>query len=165
MADRTGLATLFVESLERREWDKWSALLHPSVVYELPQTGEVVRGRDAYLRFNREYPGDWHLAVRRTITEGRYAAVWLAWRMGGTSETGDAIVFLEYDQEGLVTSVTDFWPERYDAPPGREDLTGLAEVRRGGSDGQVARAAPASDSGTERRAVDMAGPEIRRSDR
>jgi ketosteroid isomerase-like protein len=126
MAD-SGLATRYIEFLERRAWDEWSALLHDDVVYELPQTGEVVRGRANFVRFNREYPGDWHLTVRRTITEGDTAVVWVGWTMGGTSDAGDAIVFLEYDAAGLVTAVTDFWPERYEAPPGREHLVTPAD--------------------------------------
>jgi ketosteroid isomerase-like protein len=116
------LARRYIETLERREWETWAALLHADVVYELPQTGEVIRGRERYVRFNQEYPGDWHLRVRRTITEDNFAVAWVAWTMGGTRDEGDAIVFLEYDDQGLVRSVTDFWPEGYDAPAGREHL-------------------------------------------
>jgi ketosteroid isomerase-like protein len=127
MADLTRLSRRYIELLERRDWESWSALLHPDVAYSLPQTGEVVRGRDSYLRFNQEYPGDWHLAVKRTIAEATFAVVWVAWTMGGTSEAGDAIVFLEYDEAGLVTSIIDFWPERYDAPAGRAHLVEPAD--------------------------------------
>jgi ketosteroid isomerase-like protein len=127
LAATAELANRFIETLERRNWEAWAALLHPDVVYALPQTGEVVRGRDDYLRFNQEYPGDWHLRAQRTITEGQHAVVWVAWTMGGTSDNGDAIVFLEYDDDRLVISVTDFWPERYDAPPGREHLVEPAD--------------------------------------
>jgi ketosteroid isomerase-like protein len=121
------LAKRYIEALERREWEEWAGLLHPDVVYELPQTGEVVRGRDSYVRFNREYPGDWHLSVRQTITDDNHAVAWVAWTMGGSGDVGDAIVFLEFDEEGLIRSVTDFWPERYDAPAGREHLVDLAD--------------------------------------
>ncbi len=36
------------------------------------------------------------------------------------SDSGDAQVFFEFDAEGLITQVTDFWPEPYD-PPARTD--------------------------------------------
>jgi len=36
----------------------WAGLLHPAVVYEIPQSRERIRGRDRYLQFNQEYPGD-----------------------------------------------------------------------------------------------------------
>lgn len=47
----------------------------PGVVYEIPQTRERIRGRDAYLQFNREYPGDWHLRPLVVLGDGRDAIV------------------------------------------------------------------------------------------
>ncbi len=32
---------------------------------------------------------------------------------------GETIAFLECDEQGVITSITDFWPEPYDPPPGR----------------------------------------------
>ncbi len=122
MSDTSAAATRYVEVLERRDWEAFAALLHADVRYRLPQTGEAVVGRVDFVRFNQEYPGDWHLTVKRVIAEGDSAVAWVTWRVGDTSETGDAVVFLEYDERGLVTSVTDFWPESYDPPPGREHL-------------------------------------------
>jgi 3-phenylpropionate/cinnamic acid dioxygenase small subunit len=34
------LAGLFITSLEARDWDTWAGLLHPAVVYEIPQSRE-----------------------------------------------------------------------------------------------------------------------------
>ena len=51
----------FIASLEARDWEAWAGLLDPDVVYEIPQSRERIRGRDRYLQFNQEYPGDWHL--------------------------------------------------------------------------------------------------------
>ena len=45
---------------------------------------------------------------------------WFGWRVG--DESADAMVFLTVDADGLVTEVTDFWPEPYDPPTGREHL-------------------------------------------
>jgi hypothetical protein len=49
-----------IETMEARNWEAWTALLAEDVVYEVPQTRERVSGRAALLRFNQEYPGDWH---------------------------------------------------------------------------------------------------------
>ncbi len=119
MTHTPGLAARFIETLEARDWDSWSALLPADVVYEVPQTGELIRGRDDYLRFNQDYPGDWHLKLKRTITENQYAVAWCSWTGGGGSDDGETIAFLECDEQGLITSITDFWPEPYDPPPGR----------------------------------------------
>jgi hypothetical protein len=45
--------------------------------------------------------------------------VWFEWRIGDGSD--DAMVFFEF-ADGLITRVTDFWPEPYEPPRGREHL-------------------------------------------
>ena len=112
-------AERFIATLEARDWAAWAELLDPAVVYELPQSRERIRGRDRYLRFNQEYPGDWHLRPKVTIADERHAVVWFAWSLGDQSD--DAMAFFEFDG-GLITRVTDFWPEPYEPPPGREHL-------------------------------------------
>jgi hypothetical protein len=113
------LAERFIASLEARDWDAWAGLLHPAVVYEIPQSRERIRGRDRYLRFNREYPGDWHLRPKVTIADEHHGVVWFEWLLDGRSD--DAMAFFEF-ADGLITRVTDFWPEPYEPPPGREHL-------------------------------------------
>ena len=119
MGGNRELAERFIASLEARDWDAWAALLHPAVVYELPQSRERIRGRDRYLRFNQEYPGDWHLRPKVTIADERHGVVWFEWLLDG--RTDDAMAFFEF-AGGLITRVTDFWPEPYEPPPGREHL-------------------------------------------
>ncbi len=110
----------FLETLEARDWDAWSALLHPDVVYEIPQSRERIRGRDRYLQFNREFPGDWHLRPKRVIGEDTHGVCWFSWTLDG-SEEDDAMAFFTVE-DGLVVEVVDFWPERYDPPSGRDHL-------------------------------------------
>ncbi|WP_112619351.1 nuclear transport factor 2 family protein [Micromonospora saelicesensis] len=113
-------AHAYVDLLERRDWSGLAALLTDDVVYEMPQTRERIRGRDAFLRFNTEYPGDWHLRPRRVIADGRLAALLLDVRVG--DEQQDACVWLEMSEHGLISKITDYWPEPYDPPQGREHL-------------------------------------------
>ena len=122
MTEIRGLAARFIETLEARDWESWAALLHPDVIYEVPQTGERIRGRERYLRFNQEYPGHWHLRLRRAISEGRHAVAWFDWTGGGGSDDGEGIVFIDFDDDGLITRLTDYWPERYEPPSGRDHL-------------------------------------------
>jgi SnoaL-like domain len=119
MGGNRELANRFIESLEARDWDAWAGLLHSAVVYEIPQSRERIRGRDRYLRFNQEYPGDWHLRPKVTIADERHGVVWFEWLLDG--RTDDAMAFFEF-ADGLITRVTDFWPEPYEPPPGREHL-------------------------------------------
>ena len=119
MGGNRELAERFIATLEARDWDAWAGLLHPAVVYEIPQSRERIRGRDRYLRFNQEYPGDWHLRPKVTVADERHGVVWFEWLLDG--RTDDAMVFFEF-ADGRITRVTDFWPEPYEPPPGREHL-------------------------------------------
>jgi ketosteroid isomerase-like protein len=121
MTPENSLPARFIDSLERRQWDVWSALLDPDVVYEIPQTRERIRGRDRYLQFNQEYPGEWHLVPKVIVADDHHGAVWFEWTVGD-DERADAMAFFEF-ADGLITTITDFWPEPYDPPTGREHLT------------------------------------------
>lgn len=102
-----------------REWDAFGELLSADVVYELPQTRERITGRAKYLQFNREYPGDWTASVTRLIVDGTSAAASMNFTVGDEEMVG--LVYLEL-ADGLITRITDFWPEPYDPPAGREHL-------------------------------------------
>lgn len=119
MGESHRIVEQFVTSLEARDWTTWSALLHPDVVYEIPQTRERIRGRDRYLEFNREYPGDWHIRPKTVIAEEDRGVVWFEWHLDGAVD--DAVAFFEL-ADGLVTTVTDFWPEPYAPPADRAHL-------------------------------------------
>jgi ketosteroid isomerase-like protein len=108
------------DAAEARDWDAFGALLADDVVYEAPQTRERVRGKEAYVRFNVEYPGDWHLRVERAVGDERHAATWITFDNEGTVETG--VCFFDLDDDGLIRRITDFWPEPYEPPRGREHL-------------------------------------------
>ncbi len=114
------IAEAYWTAAEHRDWDGFGALLAEDVVYELPQTRERIRGRAAYLRFNQEYPGDWHVRIERVVGEGGHAATWTRFAVGGQEQP--ALTFLDLDDTGLIARVTDFWPESYEPPAGREHL-------------------------------------------
>jgi ketosteroid isomerase-like protein len=120
MADNRERVDRFVETLDNRDWEQWASLLHPEVVYEIPQTRERIRGRDRYLRFNQEFPGDWHLRIEVAIADDRNGVAWFVWEVDAADPSYGMAFFTFAD--GLITSVTDFWPEPYDPPPGREHL-------------------------------------------
>jgi hypothetical protein len=106
---------------ESRDWTAFAATLAEDVIYELPQTRERIRGRERYVRFNREYPGDWHVRTERTVADGDQVVTWIHMTVG--LEEMYAIVFFTGDDEGRITTVTDFWPEPYEPPAGRDHLS------------------------------------------
>ncbi|MEQ4722987.1 nuclear transport factor 2 family protein [Nonomuraea sp. B19D2] len=119
-ASSRGAVHAYIDSAERRDWESFGALLAEDVVYEMPQTRERIRGKSAFLQFNMEYPGDWHLQTRRIVADGRHAAAWIDARVG--AEHQDACVWFEISDQGLISRIVDYWPEPYDPPSGREHL-------------------------------------------
>ncbi|HET9203693.1 MAG TPA: nuclear transport factor 2 family protein [Acidimicrobiia bacterium] len=120
MPENRDLVVTFIDSLEARDWMTWADLLHPEVVYEVPQTRERIRGRDRYLQFNQEYPGDWHLRLEVAIADEVNGVAWFRWELP-EAEPADGMAFFTF-AEGQIATVTDFWPEPYEPPPGREHL-------------------------------------------
>lgn len=118
--DHLGTIAAYVTRLEARDWDGVDALLHPDVVYEMPQTRERIRGREGLRRFNTDYPGDWHLRLVESYAGAAGGVLRMEATVGDQIDT--AIVFLRFDDTGLITAITDWWPEPYDPPPGRETL-------------------------------------------
>jgi ketosteroid isomerase-like protein len=106
--------------IEARDWAALGELLTDDVVYEMPQTRERIRGRETYLRFNAEYPGDWHLVVDRAHQDDRGGATWTTFTVG--AESMPAATFFVFAPDGRIAGITDFWPEPYDPPAGREHL-------------------------------------------
>lgn len=121
--DHDGVVRAYWAAAEARDWDAFAATLSPDVVYRVPQTREVVRGREAYLRFNREFPGDWHLTLDRVLVDGSGAMSRATVTVGGESMTG--LCLFEMDGEGRIESVEDWWPEPYERPADRAHLTEL----------------------------------------
>jgi hypothetical protein len=85
----------------------------------------MVEGRERYVRFNREYPGEWHLRPVRLVAEDDHAALWISFEVAG--ERMDGIGFFTVTA-GLVSRISDFWPQPYDPPAGREHLVTRAET-------------------------------------
>lgn len=109
------------ETAEARDWDAFADTVSADVVYEMQQTRERVRGREAYVRFNEEYPGDWHLTIVRIVADVNGAASWTDFQVG--DERMDGIAFFTFDDHGRIATVQDIWPERYEPPAGRAHLT------------------------------------------
>ncbi|MET8132911.1 nuclear transport factor 2 family protein [Streptomyces sp. NPDC005251] len=120
MTDLRKTVESYWAAADAREWAAFAELLADDVVYTLPQTRERISGRERYVEFNREYPGDWHVRIERVIVEPGQAVTWTHFTVG--LEEMHAITFFTADEEGRINTVTDFWPEPYEPPAGRELL-------------------------------------------
>lgn len=116
----------YLDSLIKRDWTSFAAVLTEDVEYELPQTNERISGREKFVRFNAEYPGDWTLEVTRLLADGDTAAATFNLRLDEQDLVGIAFFQLT---DGVIARVTDFWPEPYEPPAGREDLVERVPAR------------------------------------
>jgi ketosteroid isomerase-like protein len=114
--------TAYWAAANARDWKTFGDLLAPDVVYEIPQSRERITGRERYVRFNAEYPGDgWVVEPIRVVGDGTaHGATWTRFLVGETEQTG--LCFFDLDEHGLISHITDFWPVPYEPPPGREHL-------------------------------------------
>jgi len=98
----------------------YSSSLDFRAVEAVSETRERISGRERYVEFNREYPGDWHVRIERVVAEPGQAVTWAHFTVG--LEEMHAITFFTADARGRIATVTDFWPEPYEPPAGREHL-------------------------------------------
>jgi ketosteroid isomerase-like protein len=121
MTDAHAVVAAYWAAAQDRDWQAFGDLVAEDMIYEAPQSRERVRGRAAYLRFNAEgFPGDWHLQVQRIVGAGQHAASWIRVTEAGSSQPG--LCFFDFDDDGKITRITDFWPDPYEPPAGRAHL-------------------------------------------
>ncbi len=123
--DHKATVRRYWECAEARDWEGFAATLSPDVVYRCPQTREVVRGREAYVRFNREFPGDWHLRIDRVLGDEQGAMTRTSFEVGGERMTG--LCLFEVNERGRITTVEDWWPAPYERPESRAHLSELED--------------------------------------
>ena len=58
--------------------------------------------------------------IQRIVADSEQVVTWIHVTVG--LEEMYAVSFFTGDEEGRITTVTDFWPEAYEPPPGREHL-------------------------------------------
>ena len=112
------LVSLFWATANAREWDRFATLLHPDLVYRVPQTREVARGAAGLVDVFRTWPGEWTAHVETLVADDRRAFSVVRFEVGGTFETG--ISRFEC-AGGAIVSVTDWWPAPYDPPARASD--------------------------------------------
>jgi ketosteroid isomerase-like protein len=92
-----GTIDLFYKALNSRDWDEVDRHVHPDYVWEMPQSGERVRGRAENRQMNENYPGLPSVAPRRVSgSEDRWVTT-PSWTVLKVTGTGD-----DYTVESLV---------------------------------------------------------------
>lgn len=119
----------FWRTLDARDWEGFAACLTDDVTGTWPQSRERVRGRDALVRFMREYPGDWNLTLTAAYAGDAGVATRVAFVSGRSEADGGeagapeaGLTYFTFDEEGRISALEEYWPEPYEPPAGREHL-------------------------------------------
>ncbi len=111
-------------AIDEHRWDDLPSFLHPDFVCRLVHTGETF-GRDAWIQFNREYPGFEHLTIEDFVANSAEAVCRA--HITGRSENGiqqfECASFARM-RDGLIVQLTEVWTDvGQKAPPGTRPET------------------------------------------
>jgi ketosteroid isomerase-like protein len=97
-------------------------VLAEGFVVEWPQTNELIRGPENFVRMNSEYPaqGEWKFTIKRLVAASAEVVTHVAVTDG--TQAAEAISFFQV-AGGKVTRLVEYWPESYAPPDNRAHLT------------------------------------------
>jgi len=97
-------------------------VLAEGFVVEWPQSNELIRGAENFVRINREYPahGEWRFTIMRLVASSNDVVTHVAITDG--TQAAEAISFFQV-AGGKVTRLVEYWPESYAPPSNRAHLT------------------------------------------
>ena len=121
MSEHAATIRRFWAATEQRDWEGLAALLVPDLHYETEQTRERVRGREGLVRLFQEFPGEWHVDVRRAVADRTGGSSIVDAMLDGQPMVG--LTFFTFYDAGLVTRIDEWWPEPYEPPADRAHLT------------------------------------------
>jgi len=114
LTDTRSLVARFWATANARDWPAFAALLHPDLLYRVPQTRERVRGREAFVDFFATWPGTWVAHTRTLIADGTEAVTTIDFEVDGDVMTGISLFNCD---GGLVRGIVEYWPTAYEPPP------------------------------------------------
>jgi hypothetical protein len=122
---RRALAKLVVTEFWRRmatnDFSSVAPLLASGFTLEYPQSQERIRGGEAFVRLNQDYPahGPWRFVINRLVGDDREAVT----DVSVTDGVVNARVLSFFTIEaGKIARMVEYWPEPFAAPAQRAHL-------------------------------------------
>ena len=122
MREAVEVVEKFWELMGTNDFRSVGAVLSDDYVLEWPQSNERIRGRDKFAAVNEEYPahGPWRFTINKVVGGGGEVVTDVSVTDG--VQTARAISFFTV-AGGKIVKTVEFWPDSYEAPPGRKHLT------------------------------------------
>lgn len=108
------LVLLHWQTANTRSWPQFAALLHPELVYDVPQTREIIRSAEGYVDMFETWPQPWRAEIEHLVAEASKAVCVIRFVTDTETMTGISIFEIR-DQR--IARVTDYWPSAYEPPP------------------------------------------------
>lgn len=119
----------FWELMAANDFFAVGAVLGDAFVLDWPQSGERIRGREAFAAMNAAYPAQvpWRFTINRIVGGGQSAVSDVSVTDG--VQTGRAITFFTL-RDGNIESIVEFWPEPFEPQPNRRQFVEIIEPAR-----------------------------------
>jgi hypothetical protein len=112
----------FWDAMRTNDFAKTSLLLAEAYILRYPQSGEMFRGREAFVRLNTEYlaNGLWRFSVNRLVADENTVVSDVDVTDGVVSAR---VLTFSTVENGLITEQLEFWPEPFEIPEWRRGWT------------------------------------------
>ena len=121
MNDREPLIRTFWQAFDAADFDAAAKLMIPDAVVTWPCTGEVFNGRDNFIAVQKHYPGRWRIAVERIVVAAEVVvSVIRVTPEGGDKPSFHATSFFDFDHEGRIAAIMEYWATDEDPPEWRK---------------------------------------------
>lgn len=116
--DAATLLTRLGTVIDTHDWAALPGVLHPDFTCRLVHTGEVF-DRDAWVRFNADYPGFDRMHVEDLVADGDRGV--LRARVTGTGTASERVEFAVASfatvRDGLLVELVEVWADVDQQPP------------------------------------------------
>jgi hypothetical protein len=108
--------------MRSNDWDAAAALFSDDATIEWPCSGERFADPTAWAEVQRRYPaaGRWRFDVHRLVVEGQVA---VSEATVSDGEVSARVIALSEVGGDRITRQVEYWPEAYEPPAWRRDLT------------------------------------------
>jgi len=107
----------FWKYIDEAEFDKLNEVMAEDANVILPNTGEIFRGCENYIKFNKDYPGRWHAEIEKVVV-GEGCAVS---SVKVFNEEGISLYVTSFFEvmDGKISEITEYWGENGEVPAWR----------------------------------------------
>jgi len=107
----------FWKYIDEAEFDKLTELMAEDANVILPNTGEIFRGCENYIKFNKDYPGRWHAEIKKIVV-GEGCAVSAVKVFNDEGISLYVTSFFEV-MDGKISEIAEYWGENGEVPEWR----------------------------------------------